>query len=88
MEFRQQIESSFGEPLVWDRMDDKKSSKVAFYKPGYNYFNPDEWGAIIIIIIEHLNQLQKATKPFLKDIKNALTLSLSELSDVAEEELS
>lgn len=80
-----EIETTFGAELMWERMDDKKSSRVAFYKGGMNYFNEDEWPAIIAFQIEYINRLEKAVRPFLSEIKLKLKQSIKDITEPLEE---
>lgn len=80
------IEQTFGEQLLWERMDDKKSSRVSHYKAGLNYFNQEEWPEIISFLIEYVNKLEKAVKPFLPEIKLALANAIKDIEEPLEEE--
>lgn len=71
-QYRSEIDESFGAPLTWERMDNKKSSRIACYKVGLNYFNEEEWPQIIDFIIAALNQLEKAVKPYLAEVRSKL----------------
>lgn len=83
---KKEIENTFGEPLVWERMDEKKSSRVSYYKAGLNYFNEEEWPDIISFLIEYVNRLEKSVKPFLPGIKMALANSIKDIQEPLEEE--
>jgi hypothetical protein len=83
---KDEIEKSFGEPLVWERMDDKKSSRVSFYKAGFNYFNEEEWQTIILFLIEKVNKLEIAVKPYFTEIKASLKNIITDIQEPLEEE--
>ena len=85
---KDKIENTFGEKLIWDRMDDKKSSKLSFYKSGINCFNREEWGFIIDFLISNINNIQKATKPFLSEIKSKMISSPNIIIEPLDEEIS
>jgi hypothetical protein len=63
---REAIESQFGSKLEWERLDDKQSSRIAFYKPGSiddpeeKLFNTKKW------MIDNLLLFKKVFGPFLK----------------------
>ena len=67
-------------------MDDFKSSKVSFVKPGISYFNEDEWPEIISFLVEHLNKLEKSFKPFFIEAKATLSTIGKEVEDLTVEE--
>ena len=81
------IEANFGEALDWERMDDKKSSRVSFYRPGMNYFNEEEWPEIISFLIKYVNKLESSIKPYLTEIKSALQVSIKDIKEPLEEEV-
>ena len=61
-----QIESDFGEPLEWMRLDNKKMSRVQFacFAEGYNQ---DVWEESIAWHLDKINRLEKAfSKPLQK----------------------
>lgn len=81
-----EIEESFGEPMVWERLDDKKSSRLSYYRSGLNYFNEEEWPDIITFLIGYLNRLEKSVKPFLPGIKTVLANSIKDIHEPLEEQ--
>lgn len=76
---KNEIESLFGKPLDWDRSDDLVKSSVAFYREGVSYFNPDDWPAMISFLIEEINNLEKAIKPFIPEVKAVLSKGANKL---------
>lgn len=82
---RPDIELSFGEPLIWEKMEDKKSSKVSYYRSGINYYNEDDWPTIIAFCIEYINKLQKAVNPHLVEVKSALQHSMNGIQEQPDE---
>lgn len=81
-----EIERTFGDKLSWERNDDLKKSAVTYYKKGQNYFNETEWPEIIAFLIENVNKLEKAVRPFIADIRSALKNSTIEIEEPLEEE--
>jgi hypothetical protein len=76
------IEENFGSKLNWERLDDKKSSRLSFTLPGVNYFVKEDWQKIARFLIEHINKLEAVTKPYLVDLKKLLTTSEVEIEEV------
>lgn len=55
------IEVTFGQPLEWRRMDDKKASKVAFAK-AFDGYDRATWPQMIAWLSEHIRKLEAAFK--------------------------
>jgi hypothetical protein len=83
---KDEIEKEFGEKMEWERMNDNKSSKISFSKAGLTYFNQDDWPQIISFLLEHVNKLEKAVKPFLTEAKATLNAASKELDESLAEE--
>lgn len=62
---KETIEEAFGAPLVWRRMDDKKSSHVE-YQSDFDGFNPENWPAMIDWLVVHMERLEGALGPHLR----------------------
>lgn len=73
---RDAIDKAFGKVLEWERRDDQKKSSIAMYKPGVNYFNSDDWPEMINFLIDETNNLEKAVKPYLPEVKNELNRTI------------
>ncbi len=69
------LESKFGNVLNWERLADKKSSKISFSLPSVNYFNKEEWPQIIDFLILNINKLESATREYMPVLKKSLTNS-------------
>ena len=62
------IENAFGNKLEWQRLDDKKASRVKFSQPIEGY-NQENWDAMIDWLVEHFPKLEKAFRPEIQKIK-------------------
>lgn len=61
---REKIESAFGGPLIWDRLDDKRAARVrAEVKVGGLYEPELHWPKIQDALIDAMDRLVKALKP-------------------------
>ena len=58
---RHQIEETFGHPLTWKRLDDKKSSRIQYDKPADSY-NQDNWPDLIEWLAQHVVLLENALR--------------------------
>jgi hypothetical protein len=74
-----EIEAKFGNTLNWERLNERKSSKVSFTLPGVNYFTKEDWQKIIAFLIENINRLEIAVNPYFPKLKNSLNMTEVEL---------
>ena len=58
-EQKQSIETQFGNELDWHRLDDKKSSRIAFAHD-FDGFNESSWPAMIDWFCEHIIRFERA----------------------------
>ena len=65
-ERKDEIERKFGKPLDWLRLDTKKSSRIEIllYTDGHNQ---DLWQSHIAWQLEHIQKLEQAFKPYMKE---------------------
>ena len=66
-----EIERSFGAALVWKRMDDRKSSKIAFAQPADGY-NHEDWPVMIEWLGVHIARLEGAFREPLQRLNQVL----------------
>jgi hypothetical protein len=65
------IEASFGDVLEWERMDDKKASRVKYEKP-FDGYNKESWNEMIPFMIDTMQRLEKTFKEPLAKINSQL----------------
>lgn len=68
---KQTIEQAFGASLSWERLNDKKSCRIAYSQP-FDGFNEENWPTMIDWMAEHIVRLEKAFKKPLNSICQAL----------------
>lgn len=68
---RSQIDSAFGEPLEWLRLDDKKQSRIQ-YSIRVDGFNKDTWPQSVAWHLARMTKLEKALKGPLQRAAEAL----------------
>ena len=56
---RQEIEEQFGAELQWQRMDEKKASRICYSHP-YDGFDDENWPTMINWLCEHIVSLEQA----------------------------
>ena len=79
LKYKSEIETKFGQQLVWDRSEDTISSRVGFYLEGVNIFNRDDWGKMSDFIVTNIIKLENVLKKPLIEIKQ--TINSTEESD-------
>ncbi|MBE1555473.1 DUF4268 domain-containing protein [Sporosarcina limicola] len=62
----QDIEKNLGSPLFWQRLDDKKSSRISYRLEDVNYFNRDDWDKIIEFLCKAMINFVRVIKEPLK----------------------
>jgi hypothetical protein len=57
---RGDVEDSFGGTLSWERLDDKRASRIAVYTPGAITLEPSELNALVVWAADALARLYQA----------------------------
>ena len=65
------IEQAFGGPLSWQRLDDKKMSRITFILDGVNVFNRDDWPRMQDFLIDNMIKLSDALKLKINKLKQS-----------------
>jgi hypothetical protein len=66
---KSEIESQFGGPLSWERLDEKRASRIRVNLPG-GYRSPeDQWEGIQTALVGAMNRLEPALRPHLQKLK-------------------
>lgn len=76
--YKSDIENHFGKPLVWERMDDKISSRVGTVKSDVNLFNEEDWPAMNNFLVDNVIKFEQAMKQPLSKIKHVLNTNEDE----------
>lgn len=67
---REAIEQAFGHPLSWERLEGKRACRIKFISSAGGYRSPEEqWPTIQDTIIQEMDRLEKALRPYLKQLK-------------------
>lgn len=65
---KEEIERIFGEPLSWQRLDEKRACRIAYVMTNGGYKSDEsEWHKIQTEMIEAMVRLEKALSPFIKN---------------------
>ncbi len=68
---KDQIEKDFGGPLRWDRLSDKRASRITADIDG-NVFDKDRWEDMIKKMTDNMVRLDKSLRPHIKEIGEEL----------------
>jgi len=65
---KEEIENAFGDTMIWERLDDKKASRISssIYK---NYYDRENWDFIITELTERMVRLEKVLSNYLRKYK-------------------
>ena len=71
-DYREIVEQNIGVSLNWERMDDKKSSRIRFELLEVSYFNEEDWEKMIDFLLDSSTKLEKEFKKPISKIINDL----------------
>jgi len=63
---KDKIEASFGSNLSWERLDNKRASRIAKHFNDIGYKDENKWEELADAMIDNMIKLEKALSPFLK----------------------
>ncbi len=66
--FKDEIESSFGDQLDWQRRDDGKGSRIAYWLRDVNVFNEEDWPEMINFLTSNMVKFEIAMKKVLRSV--------------------
>jgi len=66
---KEDIEKSYGEPLYWQRLDDKRASRISSGLNGVTVRDETSWPTLQESMVEMMIRFEKALNPFLKKLK-------------------
>lgn len=66
--YKEKIESSFGDELDWQRLDNGKGSRIAYRLKDVSAFNEEDWPQMINFMTTNMIKLEKALKNVLRDV--------------------
>ncbi|TCT14562.1 uncharacterized protein DUF91 [Natranaerovirga pectinivora] len=68
--YKKKIECSFGDELDWQRLDEKKASRIAYYLNDVNLFDEENWDRMIGFMTDNMVKLDRAMKSVLSEVFN------------------
>lgn len=67
---KNKIEQEFGEELSWERLDNKRASRIAIHFEDIGYNDQDKWPILSAQMVDSMIRLEKVLSPYLSKIKN------------------
>ncbi len=65
---KDEIESSFGNQLDWQRLENGKGSRIAYWLRDVNVFNEEDWDKMISFMTNNMVKLRNSLKEVLSDV--------------------
>ena len=65
---KDKIETLFGDQLDWQRLDEGKGSRIAYWLKDVSVFNEEDWPHMINFMTSNMIKLEKAFKDILHDV--------------------
>ena len=62
---REKIEKVFGDALFWERLDDKKMSRISYRQENVSIFNKEDWDNMITFLTENMIKLEKSFRKYI-----------------------
>lgn len=72
--FKDEITNSFGDELSWERLDNKKMSRVAYYKEGVNVFIKEDWQEMADFLAANMIKLELSLRDPIRKVKQKLNV--------------
>ena len=73
--YEQEITNSFGNKLIWERLDNKKSCRVSYDLEGVNLFEKDDWEKMLTFLATNMVKFESALREPVKKVKKKLNES-------------
>jgi len=68
IKYKEEIEKAFGEKLIWERLDEKRASRISC-KFDYGLFDKGKWQEMQEKMIDAMIRLEQATKKYVKELE-------------------
>jgi len=65
---KEEIENELGEPLIWERMDDKVTSRIKLQKDGLNLYSEEDHPEMIAFLIKSMMKMHTVFKKYVDNL--------------------
>ena len=62
---KEDIEKAYGDNLYWERLDDKKMSRISYRLENVSIFNKEDWDTMITFLTENMIKLDKIFRRYI-----------------------
>ncbi|WP_319205416.1 DUF4268 domain-containing protein [uncultured Ilyobacter sp.] len=69
---KEKIEIEFGTSLIWERLDNKKASRIKYELKEVNLYNRDDWEKMILFLVENMFKFEKVFSVRINDLKRTI----------------
>jgi len=69
LKHKEEIEKEFGKELNWERLDNRRASRISFHFKGIGLKNKERWDELQKKMVENMINLEKASGPLIKDLE-------------------
>jgi hypothetical protein len=81
MKNKEKIEESFGHSLVWQRLEDKKATRIKYQLDGVSLYNYNDWNNMINFLVSSMINIQSAFDDYIKHARLDLIKFMKKDSD-------
>lgn len=74
-ERKEKIEKDFGGSFVWERLDDKRASRIKYENPNFNVFERGQWNEMVDFMVDGMVRMENAFRNPLKEVQKILKAS-------------
>ena len=78
---KDQIEDTFGDRLLWERLEEKKACRISYRHEGVNYFEEDNWPKMNDFMVDSMARMISVFKEPLSNARRALLEFLQQDDD-------
>ena len=67
LKYKSDIESKFGDVLVWEQLPTKRACRIKYEKP-YDGYNKEVWDDMVAFMVDVMCRFEKAMKPYIEEV--------------------